>query len=356
MLGLWWRSRRGRKVKWGVGTLVAVWSGAAGLGWLTGEIHDESYFKIFLTLGIFLGAGAYAGMTPLLGWLRKRALARETEQLSRWAQEQGWSGVWGYGWTLPARGVPFTLGGQHAVVRTLKGSFNGRDVVVMHYQVRTGSYSRKTDTRNYYDFTVTAAVADADFPLTMVQPQRGLNLVKAVAGFQDIDLESASFNRRWRVVGRDRRGAHEILHPRVMELLDADAAAVDAVTWDSNAVMVVQSGFDANPQSLARRLTLLTALADLVPAYMARAKGTVVDGSAFKALRMPTIGTNGVEKGLAVATVVVLLFIYVMRDGGQALRLPLIIAFFGLVVATPIYDWHRRSRARREWAERINST
>src|SRR5690606_34193842 len=115
--------------------------------------------------------------------------------------------------------------------------------------VQTGSRGsggkNSSDTRNYYTFTVTAVVADADFPLTMVQPRRGANLIKSVVGFQDIVTESASFNKRWRVVGNDERAGHEIVRPRVMALLDSESAVIDAVNWDANAVMVVTTGHDA---------------------------------------------------------------------------------------------------------------
>ena len=53
--------------------------------------------------------------------------------------------------------------------------------------------------------TYAVAVAPTTFAasFTQVWPQRGLSRLIQLAGFRDVDVESAAFNARWRAFGTD---------------------------------------------------------------------------------------------------------------------------------------------------------
>ena len=66
-------------------------------------------------------------------------------------------------------------------------------------------------------FTVTQVSLDVPFPrLDLIPEDIGSRLLNAV-GFADIDLESAEFNRTWRVQCADKRYATDFLDPRMMQ-------------------------------------------------------------------------------------------------------------------------------------------
>jgi hypothetical protein len=71
---------------------------------------------------------------------------------------------------------------------------------------------------------VVAVPLDRVVPMVQVTPEGvGSGLTTAV-GRQDIQFESAAFNRAYRIVADDPRVAHAVLHPRLMEQLLSPSA------------------------------------------------------------------------------------------------------------------------------------
>jgi hypothetical protein len=92
--------------------------------------------------------------------------------------------------------------------------------------------------------TVRHAVAVAELPgwLPNVRlgPETLLTRVGSAVGFTDIEVESAAFNRRFRIRSKSRADAFDILHPRAIELLLAQPYDV----WEvhGNLLLVARPG------------------------------------------------------------------------------------------------------------------
>jgi hypothetical protein len=84
-------------------------------------------------------------------------------------------------------------------------------------------------------------------------------------GFEDIELESEDFNRRFRVTADDRKLAYDVLPPRTMQALlgCADVAMRiqdgELVAWDTGRTDL---------EDLARRLATVAVLLDGIPDFV----------------------------------------------------------------------------------------
>lgn len=348
---------------WAVLSLMAVWVIVAWVAWSLGAVDDAGFMKdewqgAFAVAFLLIPAVCFVGGRVI----QKRLAVRQSKRLSsirRWAAQRNWAkDVLNDDVTLPARGIPFTLGGVHTVMASAGGQHRGRNVMVAYYRVASGT---RPDPLTY-DFTVVAVGADADFPVTVTAPQRGLSLIKSLVGFQDIDVESVKFNQRWRVVGKDVRGSHAIFSPRVIERLIADDAGRSAVTWDSNAIMVIRDGFSDNWSAVDADLDLLADLAELVPGYMART-GVPALGSASTSttnigtVARPRIGTAPGTMWFFVAAMVMGLMAKAVNKAGHGgaagVLLLVVVAIIGI---GGWRNWRYKARMRREWADQVNAS
>jgi len=57
----------------------------------------------------------------------------------------------------------------------------------------------------------------------LIRPEGVWDKLAAAFGFDDIDFESAEFSRKFLVKAGDKRFAYDVLHPRMMEFLLAEA-------------------------------------------------------------------------------------------------------------------------------------
>ena len=98
--------------------------------------------------------------------------------------------------------------------------------------------------------------------------------VSGFGGFDDIEVESHEFNRRYRVEARDQRAAFAILHPRLVETL----TQVEPVEWRTDLsvhgpVLVTWWSGVLEPDEVTQRLILLDRIVDSVPDYVWRDAG-----------------------------------------------------------------------------------
>lgn len=307
-----------------------------------------------LGLAIFvLGRDVLAPRWGYSGRRMKRALT-----LNRWGRAHGWSiDVLKGDRTLPARGFPFNMGGEHTTLAAVGGRHRGRDAMVVYYTVKENEGPDSLAV----DFTIVAIGADADFPITIVYPQRRASQLKSLVGFQDIDVESAAFNRRWRVVGTDERGSHAILSPRVIDRLTSPDAGGFPIAWDSNAVMVVQHGLSKRWTRLEAQLDLLAELAALVPGYMTRKGGATrgmsrasLDG--VKTIEAPWIAPSRGALTLRLLGGTLIVGSVFLTGLGHAVY-PLACAGTGIALfpLASWYEWLYKARRRREWVARANT-
>ncbi len=253
---------------------MRVW-GLSMLRWLKVTVVALVLVVPAAVAGLAIGGGALVGFGVFfftlivtivgVGYLGFRWGRRNRVPIRTFAESRGWTYIGeGADIPLPARGFPFSAKGIHSTWGLIEGEQGGTAFAILSHSVST----RKSG--NYpLVFSVAAAHVPADLPVTVARPQQGWEAFAAAVGAEDIDTESADFNEKWRVWSVDKRAAHAILHPRVMERLLEDDAGRFAIAWDSNAVMYIMKG-TWNVKDIDGILDLLVDLAVHVPAYLVR--------------------------------------------------------------------------------------
>lgn len=175
-----------------------------------------------------------------------------------WVQRAGWSYLGtdptiGRGW----RGWPFMASRTWVASDVCTGSWAGRRAWTFRYTRPEGGPRH-----------VTALELPVALPfLELIPHHAGQVVIRADLPVQDLDLESAAFNRHWRVATTDARFAHAFLHPRLMERLLAPDAEHLSVSVDGERLVCWS---DAEPEGahIEQHLALLTAVADAVPDFV----------------------------------------------------------------------------------------
>jgi hypothetical protein len=164
---------------------------------------------------------------------------------------------------------PFGHGLRPRDINCITGSFNGRRCSTFTHEYEIGTRNDENKPNHKEQWQITAV--ELEYPLQTVDilPDDVLAKSAKFLGGQDIDFESSDFNAKWRVVGRNLKYAHDIVHPRMMERLlrpDADGLAIRiegkyVLCWQWNR---------RSPADLARRLGVLTSVAKLIPDFVLR--------------------------------------------------------------------------------------
>ena len=88
-----------------------------------------------------------------------------------------------------------------------------------HYQITSGS-GKNRSTRTYrFSYAMIALPFGARLPSLRVRSENFFDKLAGAIGFEDIDFESAEFSRRHHVSSSDRRFAHALIDPRMIEFL-----------------------------------------------------------------------------------------------------------------------------------------
>jgi hypothetical protein len=351
---------------WGLRRLLALTDKPLQHGFMFPSEHSEA-----VPLALVLVAWpVFVGVRRMLryGWkIRVLPTIRFEEALLAHFAADGWRSVRGYGEALPARGVPFSLGGEHMEFAAIEKVYRGRTARIMYYGVAPLDGG---DPLNRM-FTIVAVFTDADSPVTMLYPQRGAAAIKAALGAKDVDTESDEFNRRWRLVSHEPRAALEVMQPLVLDrLLDDDAQGL-TIAWDANAAMAVSKGASKDFAAVERALDVLVDVADRMPAYQTKsgARGARVTEGSLTVGSPPRYRPGPIEVLLAAVGVVGAFFssefakMIVPLDsrywGAETDRFTWGLLFFGagiVVVLGGVFVGLARSRhQRRAWADRVNA-
>jgi len=212
-------------------------------------------------VGVFVLAGAWWAWDVRVHSRHRRAMAQFARQVEGWSYAPA---TYAYRNRLAA--FPFGTGREQRDVDVVYGPFNGFSCASFTHQYEDGKEDEIKVPRSWQIDCV-----DLPYPLAKVDivPDDALAKFAKFLGGQDIDFESAAFNARWRVKAGDKKYAHDVVHPRLMErLLKPDAVGM-AIRIEGSAVYawaVERRG----PGDLARRLGVLTAVARLIPEFVYR--------------------------------------------------------------------------------------
>ncbi|MBN2176595.1 MAG: hypothetical protein JW722_02950 [Demequinaceae bacterium] len=244
-----------------------IFAGVAGtggaIGWFGLQMdwmYIVGWWPFAIIGGLLLLAGGY--------WMWDAfAQERHHNAMAKFARVNKWE----FSFETPQyrrvfRSYPFDRGMNQRDVACISGTYNGRrcSSFTHEYEIGAGDEKKRTDR---WQITL----VELDYPLKTVDilPDDTLaKLVKSIGG-QDIDFESSDFNKKWRVVARDPKFAHDIVHPRMMErLLRSDAEGM-AIRVEGPAV-ISWRWQRRGPADLARRLGVLTSIAKLIPEFVLR--------------------------------------------------------------------------------------
>lgn len=125
-------------------------------------------------------------------------------------------------WGLPRRweGPPFDRGYARRAEHVIAGEHAGRPLVAFDYSFKEDSTNSKGNrTTSTYRYYVVALGMPCALPGLQVSPEGVLSRLGNALGFEDIELESEEFNRRFKVRCPDPKFAMDVLSPRTMERL-----------------------------------------------------------------------------------------------------------------------------------------
>jgi hypothetical protein len=217
---------------------------------------SDGLFGLLAVLALLVGVALVVGGF----WVQKK----RHERFRAWAAGIGWT----YAQSERAlvdlsQEQPFQQGSSRRAIEVLRGTYDSRPALSFTYQWTTGSGKN----RSTHHAHVVALALPTFLPTVEVTPEGlGARLAKLV-GAQDVQLESEAFNRAYRVVARDQRTGHAILHPRLMERLLQPDALGNAWRIEGTWILSWESG-TTDLDRLAPRLGLLGAVVRSVPRHV----------------------------------------------------------------------------------------
>ena len=215
-------------------------------------------------VGLFV---AFAVVAAAIGILSYLADQKRRQALMQFALSKGWR----YepeddSLVVFAQGSPFGQGDNQKARNVLHGSVEGRDMVAFDYSYETHSTDSKGNrTTTTHRYAIVGIRLPAYFPTLQVTGESVFHKAAQLLGFDDIELESDDFNRRFNVGSPDRKFACDVLTPRTMQAL----LAGPDVDWRIEGPLILswRSGKLEPVELLAQLSTLTTVLAG-VPSFV----------------------------------------------------------------------------------------
>lgn len=219
-------------------------------------------------------ACAVVGVAGAASWAAAR---RRRRQVAQWAEAHGWD-------TDVARSV---LVGRWSSppFRRLRG--RARDAVRRGPVV---SFTYGAGTRARHVVMVSRAMRG---PAVSLMPEApGDRAAKALGG-QDLTVEWAAFNDRWRIESDEPRHAHAVLHPRMMErLMRPDTVGLGVLV--EGADVAVHAAGPTELDRIEPMAALVVDLAGLLPAFVVEDNPPLgKDATRRTARRRPVGGRRG---------------------------------------------------------------
>ena len=193
--------------------------------------------------------------------------SRHAKRLQAFAEQNGWAyRPEGGELLIGLKGFPFGTGTGRVAMDVIEGTYSGVSVACYTYsfdQQVAGEYAGEQV------FTVAQALLPTRLPRLDLVPEDIGTRVLSQFGLADIDLESAEFNRTWRVLSDDKRYAIDVVDPRMMLALMRNRQQGVAVRIDGDKVIAWSAGV-AHVRDLARRMDLVASVSKAIPAHVVR--------------------------------------------------------------------------------------
>jgi len=252
-----------RSLPWGtrlVLVLLYIVGGAFCGGLLV--VFGIGGYLVHPAVGVAYGVGW--GVVVVLIVRQQRDRRRRRRVFAAWADEHGWdyrerSTVLVGRWTAwPFRGASRTA------TDVLSGAVDGCPVTSFTHG---GSWWPRARGRSADGVHVVMTTLPTAFPSLTITPEDQYTRAAGAIGLRDIQLESAEFNARWRVLSSDPRFAHAVLQPRLMaRLLEPDVEGMSMLVEDRDIALFAPGR--TLPSDVEPRAALLAELVRIVPRYL----------------------------------------------------------------------------------------
>jgi hypothetical protein len=212
------------------------------------------------------GFVAFVAIVVALAVLMGRAERARHARNKAFALAQGWTFIPNDpSLVMMFRSHPFGIGHSRSATDAMRGSFKGRDFVAFGYHYVVGSGKNRTS----YDYGVLAVRVPGRIPLVSIGPEHIGTRVMAAFGADDVEVESEEFNRRWFVAAENKRAAHALLTPRMIERFLQEDLNWKTVGFEPGLLMTCTRGKLDLPKTMPPFDTLCD-IADLVPDFLAQ--------------------------------------------------------------------------------------
>jgi hypothetical protein len=196
--------------------------------------------------------------------LRQRQARERASTMFVWAQRHGLAYRRGPDRALPHEFLEFAAlsrGDDRAATNVCRGMISGRETLVFDLAWK----ARDNDGAS----SLTAVLVKTDFPLIplRIRHERALERLGEAFGAGDINFESAAFSERFHVISADRKFAHDVIHPRMMEyLLEKASWPIELAGWHC----LVWAGGRLAPAQVAAALALAQGVVERIPEHVRR--------------------------------------------------------------------------------------
>ena len=160
-----------------------------------------------------LGILALAALAGYLAWRMQKAREEANKQ---WAAAHGLQYVRQDQRLINlSAGTPFHFGTNRRATQVFFGQYQGWRILAFDYQWTVQSGKSSTT----YHRQITAVDIGMVVPRLDLTPDNAVKRWATALVKHDIDFESEDFNKQWRIQCKDLKFAHDVIHPRMMELL-----------------------------------------------------------------------------------------------------------------------------------------
>jgi hypothetical protein len=149
---------------------------------------------------------------------------------------------------------------------TLSGPYQGHDVTAFDYHYETHSTDSKghRETHHHY-FSCFLLHVPASFPELVIGREGFFSKVAQALGYDDIDLESHEFSRKFCVRSPNKKFAYDVCNARMMEYLLSNDDLTIEIEGD---VLAITFNSRLSPERIESNLNRLVMLRSLLPDYL----------------------------------------------------------------------------------------
>jgi len=186
-------------------------------------MHD---FWVFVVIVIVFAGGIIFGVY---------ASAKRRKELAEWALSRQLDFVAAKDSDFDSRYPNFNClnrGDSRYAYNIMTGAIAGRVFLGCDYHYATGSGKN----RQSHNFSLVIVKSPILLEPLFIRPENFLDKLAEFAGFNDIDFESAEFNKKFYVKAPNKKWAYDIISPRMMEFLIQ--SPVFSIQFDSLSVIV----------------------------------------------------------------------------------------------------------------------